>query len=70
MGPLIAPVANVMQAAFDTTAVSHRLLNRTLAVTVGELAGNLNTQFNFLNDALTLDYILSSTIVPAQRSRS
>lgn len=56
MGPLIAPVANVMQAAFDTTAVSQPTFEQSVGGTVGELAGNLNTQFNFLNDALTLDY--------------
>ncbi|MGO9061250.1 MAG: hypothetical protein ACLQU2_28290 [Candidatus Binataceae bacterium] len=48
--------ANVIQTAFDTTAVSHPTFEQEVGGTVGELAGNLNTQFNYLSDALTTDY--------------
>ena len=46
----------MIQTAFDTTAVSHPTFEQEVGGTVGELASNLNTQFNYLSDALTTDY--------------
>jgi len=56
LGTIAAPAANVMQTAFDTTAVSQPSFTQEVGGTVGELAGNLNTQFNYISDGLTLDY--------------
>lgn len=56
LGTIAAPAANVMQAAFDTTAVSQPSFTQEVGGTVAALAGNLNTQFNYLSDGLTLDY--------------
>ncbi|MDO8704115.1 MAG: hypothetical protein Q7J84_04140, partial [Sulfuricaulis sp.] len=56
LGPVTGVVANVIQTAFDTTAISQPSFEQEVGGTVGELAGNLNTQFNFMSNALTLDY--------------
>jgi len=56
LGSIAAPAANVMQTAFDTTAVAQPSFTQEVGGTVGELAGNLNTQFNYMQDALVLDY--------------
>lgn len=55
-GAVFGVLANVMAAAFDTTVVSQPSFAQEVGGTVGELAGNLNTQFNYIDDALTLDY--------------
>ncbi len=56
LGGSFAVAANVMQTAIDTTAITQPTFAQKIGGTVGELAGNLNTQFNYLNDALTADY--------------
>ena len=41
---------------FDTTAVSQPSFTQEVGGTVGELDGNLKNQFNYMKDALVLDY--------------
>ena len=55
-GAVAGVVANILQTVFDTTAVTQPTFEQEVGGTVGELAGNLNTQFNYMSDALTLDY--------------
>jgi len=56
IGSVAAVAANVMSAAYNTTVVSQPSFAEQVGGTVAELAGNLNTQFNYMSDALTLDY--------------
>ncbi|MGO9059962.1 MAG: hypothetical protein ACLQU2_21660 [Candidatus Binataceae bacterium] len=56
LGEPAAVAANVMSAVYDTTVTSQPSFAEQVGGTVAELAGNLNTQFNYMSDALTLDY--------------
>ncbi len=56
LGPVTGVVANSLQTVFDTTTASQPQFEQEVGGTVGELAGNLNTRFNYMSDASTLDY--------------
>jgi hypothetical protein len=56
LGGVAAVAANMIQTAIDTAVVSQPSFEQEVGGTVGQLAGNLNIQFNYLNDALTTDY--------------
>ena len=56
LGGPAAIAANVLQTVYDTTAVSQPSFTQEVDGTVGELDSNLKTQFNFMKDALVLDY--------------
>ena len=55
-GAVFGVAANVIQTVFETTLASQPSFVKEVGGTVGELAGNLNTQFNYMSDALTLAY--------------
>lgn len=56
LGPVTAVAANLISGVYDTTVASQPSFTEGVGGTVGELAGNLNTQFNYMSEALTLDY--------------
>jgi hypothetical protein len=56
LGPISSVLANVMETAITTTEDAQPTFGQDVGGTVSTLADNLNTQFNYMNDALTTDY--------------